>query len=53
MAIFQQKLKHLKGEIKRWNHTTFGNIFKAKAAQSGNEIYSAKDHHGRAVRGTR
>jgi len=32
MDIFQQKLKHLKREIKHWNHTTFGNIFKAQAA---------------------
>lgn len=32
MAIFQKKLKHLKGEIKHWNHTTFGNFFKAQAA---------------------
>jgi len=30
MAIFQQKLKHLKGQIKHWNNTTFGNIFKAQ-----------------------
>jgi len=32
MSIFQRKLKHLKGEIKHWNHTTFGNIFKAQVA---------------------
>lgn len=32
MYIFQQKLKNLKGEIKRWNQTTFGNIFQAQAA---------------------
>eukprot|EP00253_Pinus_taeda_P004448 PITA_04448 len=31
MSRFQQKLKHLKGAIKRWNHNTFGNIFKAQA----------------------
>eukprot|EP00253_Pinus_taeda_P023063 PITA_23063 len=30
ISIFQWKLKHLKEEIKRWNKTTFGNIFKAK-----------------------
>lgn len=30
MSRFQRKLKHLKEEIKRWNKTTFGNIFKAK-----------------------
>lgn len=29
MANFQQKLRFLKREIKHWNHTTFGNIFKA------------------------
>lgn len=28
MSIFQWKLKHLKEEIKHWNHTTFGNILK-------------------------
>eukprot|EP00253_Pinus_taeda_P007598 PITA_07598 len=28
---FQQKLKHLKGKIKYWNRTTFGNIFHGKA----------------------
>eukprot|EP00253_Pinus_taeda_P033170 PITA_33170 len=32
MANFQKKLKFLKREIKHWNHTTFGNIFKAQAA---------------------
>lgn len=31
MSKFQQKLKHLKGAIKQWNHNTFGNIFKAQA----------------------
>eukprot|EP00253_Pinus_taeda_P028248 PITA_28248 len=30
MARFQKKLKFLKGEIKRWNKNTFGNIFKEK-----------------------
>lgn len=30
MALFQKKLKHLKEEIKRWNKSTFGNIFKSK-----------------------
>eukprot|EP00253_Pinus_taeda_P012568 PITA_12568 len=30
MSIFQRKLKHLKGEIKSWNNSVFGNIFKAK-----------------------
>eukprot|EP00253_Pinus_taeda_P008572 PITA_08572 len=30
MANFQKKLKFLKKEIKHWNHTTFGNIFKAQ-----------------------
>jgi len=30
MASFQRKLKYLKGEIKKWNHSVFGNIFKAK-----------------------
>jgi len=30
MARFQKKLKCLKEEIKRWNKSTFGNIFKAK-----------------------
>eukprot|EP00253_Pinus_taeda_P012138 PITA_12138 len=30
MARFQKKLKKLKKEIKRWNKTTFGNIFKEK-----------------------
>eukprot|EP00253_Pinus_taeda_P034780 PITA_34780 len=30
MARFQKKLKLLKGEIKRWNKNTFGNIFKEK-----------------------
>lgn len=30
MSIFQRKLKYLKGEIKHWNHSVFGNIFKAK-----------------------
>jgi len=29
MFQFQQKLKHLKGKIKKWNHTSFGNIFEA------------------------
>eukprot|EP00253_Pinus_taeda_P025264 PITA_25264 len=32
MSNFQQKLKFLKREIKHWNHTTFGNIFKAQDA---------------------
>lgn len=32
MSRFQQKLKHLKGKIKKWNHNTFGNIFKAQAS---------------------
>jgi len=31
MSRFQQKLKHLKGAIKKWNHTSFGNIFRAQA----------------------
>jgi len=31
MAIFQKNLKFLKREIKHWNHTTFGNNFKAQA----------------------
>eukprot|EP00253_Pinus_taeda_P016402 PITA_16402 len=30
MARFQKKLKMLKGEIKKWNKQTFGNIFKEK-----------------------
>ena len=30
MYKFQQKLKHLKGQIKLWNHSTFGNIFQAQ-----------------------
>eukprot|EP00253_Pinus_taeda_P031183 PITA_31183 len=30
MARFQIKLKFLKGEIKKWNKNTFGNIFKEK-----------------------
>eukprot|EP00253_Pinus_taeda_P010958 PITA_10958 len=30
MARFQKKLKLLKEEIKRWNKTTFGNIFREK-----------------------
>ena len=30
MARFQKKLKLLKAKIKRWNKTTFGNIFKEK-----------------------
>lgn len=30
MIQFQQKLKHIKGKIKQWNHTSFGNIFKAQ-----------------------
>jgi len=30
MALFQKKLKYLKEEIKRWNKSTFGNIFKSK-----------------------
>jgi len=30
MFQFQQKLKHLKGKIKYWNHTSFGNIFQGK-----------------------
>eukprot|EP00253_Pinus_taeda_P015391 PITA_15391 len=30
MARFQKKLQLLKGEIKRWNKNTFGNIFKEK-----------------------
>eukprot|EP00253_Pinus_taeda_P024057 PITA_24057 len=30
MARFQKKLKFLKGEIKKWNKDTFGNIFKEK-----------------------
>jgi len=34
MSKFQQKLKHLKGAIKKWNHNTFGNIFKAQAMLS-------------------
>jgi len=32
MSIFQRKLKYLKGEIKCWNHSVFGNIFKMKDA---------------------
>jgi len=32
MFQFQQKLKHLKGKIKQWNHTSFGNIFQAQSA---------------------
>lgn len=32
MARFQQKLKHLKDVIKRWNHNTFGNIFTEQAS---------------------
>lgn len=32
ISIFQRKLKYLKGEIKRWNHFVFGNIFKMKDA---------------------
>eukprot|EP00253_Pinus_taeda_P022561 PITA_22561 len=32
MSLFQQKLQHLKGKIKHWNHTTFGNIFQAQNA---------------------
>eukprot|EP00253_Pinus_taeda_P002878 PITA_02878 len=31
MFQFQQKLKHLKGKIKYWNRTTFGNILHKKA----------------------
>ena len=31
MFQFQQKLKHLKGKIKYWNRTTFGNIHHGKA----------------------
>ena len=31
MSRFQQKLKHIKGVIKKWNHNTFGNIFQAQA----------------------
>eukprot|EP00253_Pinus_taeda_P011590 PITA_11590 len=31
MFQFQQKLKHLKGKIKYWNRTTFGNILHGKA----------------------
>eukprot|EP00253_Pinus_taeda_P029178 PITA_29178 len=30
MFQFQQKLKHLKSKIKHWNHTSFGNNFKAQ-----------------------
>lgn len=30
MSQFQQKLKHLKGKIKQWNHNSFGNIFQAQ-----------------------
>jgi len=30
MFQFQQKLKYLKSQIKRWNQETFGNIFKAQ-----------------------
>eukprot|EP00253_Pinus_taeda_P021219 PITA_21219 len=30
MFQFQQKLKHLKGKIKYWNRTTFGNILHGK-----------------------
>eukprot|EP00253_Pinus_taeda_P011111 PITA_11111 len=30
MFQFQQKLKHLKSQIKRWNQETFGNIFQAQ-----------------------
>lgn len=30
MERFQKKFKLLKEEIKRWNKTTFGNIFKEK-----------------------
>jgi hypothetical protein len=30
MYRFQQKFKCLKGNIKHWNKTTFGNIFEAK-----------------------
>ena len=30
MYRFQQKLKFLKAQIKRWNQETFGNIFQAQ-----------------------
>ena len=30
MYQFQQKLKFLKSQIKRWNQETFGNIFQAQ-----------------------
>ena len=30
MYIFQQKLKIIKANLKRWNKNTFGNIFQAK-----------------------
>ena len=32
MAVMQQKLKCLKGNLKRWYHNTFGNIFQDKCA---------------------
>ena len=35
MAVMQQKLKLLKGNLKRWNHNTFGNIFQDKRALEG------------------
>lgn len=31
MFQFQQNLKNLKGKIKHWNHTSFGNIFQGKS----------------------
>ena len=30
MYQFQQWLKHLKNQIKHWNHSTFGNIFQGQ-----------------------
>lgn len=31
MAIFQEKLKQLRANLRLWNHTTFGKIFRDKS----------------------
>lgn len=48
MYQFQQKLKMLKGKIKSWNKTTFGNIFleKKKLDHQLQEVQVAILHHG-------
>ena len=42
MYTFQQKLKHIKEEIKKWNRETFGNIITVKKTWNINYNFSNK-----------